>query len=224
MVLTDLQTDAVGAYEARVLALADEQHPELILLAGDYVQALPDQQEAQLAAFRGLISTLRAPLGVWAAQGNIDDYDGWAQGLFAGTGVHATDRTTTEDVGPITLTTLGLHASFHPDLAVPPAAGFEVVFGHSPNFALSPDVGGDLLIAGHTHGGQVQLPGFGALTTMSLVPRAWGSGGLTDLGGGRHLVVSRGVGMERGNAPRLRFDCRPEIVVIDLEPRSRADR
>jgi non-ribosomal peptide synthetase component F len=42
--------------------------------------------------------------------------------------------------------------------------------------------------------------------------------GVTALEGGRTLVVSRGIGMERGYAPRLRFPCRPEIVVIELEP------
>jgi predicted MPP superfamily phosphohydrolase len=36
--------------------------------------------------------------------------------------------------------------------------------------------------------------------------------------GGRTLVVSSGVGLERGDAPRLRFLCRPEIVVIHVEP------
>jgi hypothetical protein len=36
--------------------------------------------------------------------------------------------------------------------------------------------------------------------------------------GGRTLVVSRGVGMERGSAPRLRFRCQPEVVVIELVP------
>jgi uncharacterized protein len=37
------------------------------------------------------------------------------------------------------------------------------------------------------------------------------------------LVVSRGIGLERGNAPRLRFLCRPEVVVIDLVPLGMAE-
>jgi hypothetical protein len=49
------------------------------------------------------------------------------------------------------------------------------------------------------------------------VPLAWADG-VTELAPGRTLVVSRGIGMERGYAPRLRFNCRPEIVIIDLVP------
>ena len=41
---------------------------------------------------------------------------------------------------------------------------------------------------------------------------------MTDLPGGAKLFVSRGVGMECGHAPRLRFLCRPELAVIDLVP------
>jgi len=91
-----------------------------------------------------------------------------------------------------------------------------VVLGHSPNFALG-RIEADLLVAGHTHGGQVRVPLVGPLVTLSKVPRRWAAG-LTDLPGGGRLLVSRGVGMEGGSAPRLRLFCRPELVVIDLAP------
>ena len=41
---------------------------------------------------------------------------------------------------------------------------------------------------------------------------------LTELPDGRKLLVSRGIGLERGRAPRLRFACRPELLVIELVP------
>ena len=97
-----------------------------------------------------------------------------------------------------------------------PVDGFHVVFGHGPDFALGA-VDADLLVAGHTHGGQVRLPIIGPLLTYSTIPRAWAAG-VTALSGGRTLVVSRGVGMERAHAPRLRFRCKPEIVIIDVLP------
>ena len=75
----------------------------------------------------------------------------------------------------------------------------------------------DLLLAGHTHGGQVRLPVIGPPLTLSRIPRAWAAG-VTNLPIDRNLVVSRGIGMERGLAPRMRFLCRPELVVVTLEP------
>jgi hypothetical protein len=75
----------------------------------------------------------------------------------------------------------------------------------------------DLLLAGHTHGGQVRLPWIGTLTTGCLVPRAWAAG-MTELPNGGKLIVSRGTGRERGESPQIRFLCRPELVVIDLVP------
>jgi hypothetical protein len=97
---------------------------------------------------------------------------------------------------------------------VPARDGFHIVPAHRPDFALTrPDA--DLLLAGHVHGGQVRLPFIGPLITLSNVPRDWAVG-LTTLPWGGHLFVSRGVGMERKNAPRLRFLCRPEIAILEL--------
>ncbi|MFG0316074.1 MAG: hypothetical protein ACF8XB_02280 [Planctomycetota bacterium JB042] len=73
----------------------------------------------------------------------------------------------------------------------------------------------DLLVAGHTHGGQVVIPGFGPPATFSAVPRAVAAGGLHRLDG-RRLYVSRGVGHEQPPAPRLRFLCPPEVSVLTL--------
>ncbi|MEM8933596.1 MAG: hypothetical protein AAGE94_20570, partial [Acidobacteriota bacterium] len=98
---------------------------------------------------------------------------------------------------------------------------FHIAFGHAPEFALTQHLldkpSADLAIAGHTHGGQVRVPWFGPIVTFSAVPRSWAAG-RTDFDNGGILIVSRGVGMERGRAPRLRLLCRPEIVVIDLLP------
>jgi hypothetical protein len=71
----------------------------------------------------------------------------------------------------------------------------------------------DLVIAGHTHGGQISLPLFGPPVTLSEAPRHVAAGGLHELGG-RPIYVSRGVGLERGEAPRVRLGARPEISLL----------
>ena len=74
--------------------------------------------------------------------------------------------------------------------------------------------GVDLYLAGHTHGGQVALPLYGALVTLSRYGKRF-EAGLYHVGE-TALYVSRGIGMEGGTAPRVRFWARPEIAVIDL--------
>jgi hypothetical protein len=217
LLLSDLQTDRVGRYERDVLARVRSASPDLILMSGDYLHIRDPGRRAEVR--EELREALRegglgAPLGAIAVAGNIDPPD-WRR-IFDGFPVEVVVETKRFDLDGVTVTALGVWESFDPDLVVPEREGFHIVLGHSPDFALG-SIGADLLLAGHTHGGQVRLPFVGPLLTLSRVPRAWAAG-MTRLDERRSLVVSRGVGMERGPAPRLRFLCRPELVVIDLVP------
>jgi hypothetical protein len=75
-------------------------------------------------------------------------------------------------------------------------------------------LGVDLYLAGHTHGGQWRLPGFGAILTSSRHWKRYEAGSYRE--DKTHLYVSRGIGMEGFGAPRARLFCPPEVVVIDL--------
>jgi predicted MPP superfamily phosphohydrolase len=218
VVLADLQTDQLGPYERRVFRRVMSETPDLILLAGDYLQAYHDRYEAlrnQVNAYLRHIG-FSAPLGVFAIQGNIDRAD-WSQ-IFADLPVTTVGRTQSFDVGELRLTCLKQRRSFSPKLRIhnDRPERFHIVTGHSPNFALG-EIEADLLVAGHTHGGQVRLPWLGPILHSSKLPRTQAAG-LSTRPGGAKLIVSRGIGMERYTAPRLRFLCRPELVVVDLVP------
>ncbi len=71
----------------------------------------------------------------------------------------------------------------------------------------------DLVVAGHTHGGQVRLPWFGPILTLSAVPR-WLAAGGSHYFAGYPVYVSRGVGLERGQAPPVRLLCPPEVALV----------
>jgi len=214
--IADFQTDHIGDYELRVLNRVMAEKADLILLAGDYLQEEGPRVTPLREAFRTLLREvpLAAPLGVYAVRGNMDEPD-WAL-AFEGLGVKTIERTERIDLGDVRLTSLSMKDSFNAALSVPPSESFHIVLGHSPDFALG-QIHGDLLLAGHTHGGQIRIPGLGPVMTEAKIPRSWAAG-VTALSGGRTLIVSRGVGMERGEAPRLRFLCRPELVLIDIAP------
>ncbi|NLE37228.1 MAG: hypothetical protein GX621_04305 [Pirellulaceae bacterium] len=219
VVVADLQTDRAGRYERRVFETLRDQEADLILFAGDYIQTSCERALPTARAMNQLMKQVgvQAPEGVFAIQGNVDLWRPWLE-VFRGLDVSPLQSTQSFDVGPLRLTCLSVADSFRPRLVVEriDPDRFHLVLGHGPNYAMG-RIDADLLLAGHTHGGQVQLPLVGPLTTGCAVPPAWAAG-MTELPDGGKLYVSRGVGMERGNAPRIRFLCRPELVVIDLVP------
>ncbi|HET6881012.1 MAG TPA: metallophosphoesterase [Pirellulales bacterium] len=217
--LADLQTDEIGDYERMVIERIVAEQPDLILLAGDYIQEWDSARHMELLVeLRDLLNRcgFSAPLGVYAVRGNVDAGD-WDD-AFLGTDVTIVPRSQSFSAGDLLVSCLSMRDSFSTDVTVAEDERFQIVLGHCPNFALG-DVRGDLLVAGHCHGGQVQVPWFGPLVTHARVPRSWAAG-VTRLSGGRTLVVSRGVGMERGAAPRLRILCRPELIFLELLPKS----
>ena len=95
----------------------------------------------------------------------------------------------------------------------PDRFGLAVVHSPDPTPELAA-LGYDLIVAGHTHGGQVRLPVIGALVTNSHMPRALAMG-LVKIGDA-YLHVSPGMGTSK-YAP-FRFLCRPEATLLELQP------
>jgi predicted MPP superfamily phosphohydrolase len=106
------------------------------------------------------------------------------------------------------------------DLRVAPRRAPErlgIAVMHSPDSAPeSAALGYDLLVAGHTHGGQVCIPGVGALVTNSSMPPRLAAGLIRM--GSAILHTSPGLGTSK-YAP-FRFACRPEATMLDLRPRT----
>ena len=94
---------------------------------------------------------------------------------------------------------------------------FGLAVMHSPDSAPeSAALGYDFMVAGHTHGGQVCLPGFGALITNCSMPRRLAKG-LARIGD-TILHTSGGLGTSK-YAP-FRFACRPEVTILELRRRA----
>lgn len=215
VLVADLQTDQVGAYEEDAMTQVVALAPDLVLFAGDTVQAPVDVTWREHRAANQMLRRVGIPsLPSVAVEGDTDR-TGWATVYDGISNVSAeTTRYELADIVVWGLSVEDSRADELPDIVEEDA--FTVVLGHSPDFALA-EPEADLLLAGHVHGGQVQLPFYGPLMTLSELPRDW-THGRTELPWGGDLFVSRGVGMERRDAPRLRFLCRPELVVIDVRP------
>ena len=111
----------------------------------------------------------------------------------------------------------------HEDLVKPmlksmPQKAFRIVLHHFPAAAKLVDGRADLLLSGDTHGGQLRLPLIGPLIRITRWDRQFYSTGLHRTPRGLWYYVNRGVGMEGSSVPRVRFNCPPEIALIELVP------
>ncbi len=225
VVLADLQTTEIDGYERSVLEQVAAARPDIIVLPGDFYHGPQASFDRHAGAFVDFFRALAAPHGVYACLGNIDDPARIVPLLEAGGVRVLRDAVVTRTVRGVRVALGGVdYRSRRNGGAVlreliGTAADVRVALTHVPDLVLGVASAErvDLLIAGHTHGGQIQVPGIGPLATASSVPRSIAAGGLSAHAGQR-IYVSRGVGMERLWAPPLRLNCRPELAVVDLVP------
>lgn len=231
-VMADLQSARVTEYEELAVQRLMETEPDLILIPGDIIHL---ESRAQYAAvvpeFRALLAKLHAPGGVYYVRGNTDFRD-FEELLFEGTDVVALrDELVRVSIGGSKIVVAGLELGHHQNPLgqalleelerVPQQQEIRVLMSHLPDALLSLPVSSrvDLVVAGHTHGGQVQVPFFGPPITLSKVPRHIAGGGPHSWQG-NSIYVSRGIGVERAQAPRVRFGAPPEISLLTLTPQA----
>ncbi|MDP8243145.1 MAG: metallophosphoesterase [Candidatus Hinthialibacter antarcticus] len=226
--LTDIQSANVGAYEERAIQLAIEQKPDLVLFTGDLLQPLIyktiDQEIEKISV---LFEKIDAPLGVYGVIGNVDpwmeekrlkklrgikilngegvtlDWHGKAIHLY-GVSYNGSARGEADKIRP-----------WFESL---PEDELSLVIGHYPDYVLGlNELPIDLCFAGHTHGGQIVLPGFGPIVTFSSVPKNMARG-FHEYGKTR-INVSAGVGCERAaGVPKIRVFCPPDFAIFEISP------
>ncbi len=215
--ISDLHCDRQPHNEEQTVRIVNQLKPDIVVLTGDCLNrasALPRLQET--------LRRLDAPLGRFAVKGNFDSRRWFSLDLLADTGFRWLDQdTVTIEKGSDAIGVSGLSL----DLA---QAGrdllqkvdrdhFNVFLFHTPD--LIEDIRGlgvDLYLCGHTHGGQVALPWYGAIITLSKFGKKYESGRYDS--DGTILYVNRGLGLEPSPAPQVRFLARPEIAVFDIVP------
>jgi predicted MPP superfamily phosphohydrolase len=228
--ISDIHLERFAEREMRLLSLAREAAPDIIVITGDYLNlSYNDDRVAQEQVAR-LLGQLHAPHGIYATLGSPPvDLRHEIVPLLGSVPLRLLrDEWATVDVGDGTkLVLIGLDCTHHLHedgerlarvAATAPNGAPRVLLYHSPELmpqASSQNI--DLYLCGHTHGGQVRLPFLGPLLTSSQLGRRYVMGHYRQAD--THLYVSRGIGLEGLSAPRVRLLSPPEVTLVTLHPR-----
>jgi uncharacterized protein len=214
--LSDLHLDRYQPRHELVIASVDDIQPDWIFITGDLLNV----PEGMPHLFR-FLARLREIAPVFITLGNHDHYSGVPVSTFA----ELADRHkitllvnqsafVTTDAGELAVVGVDDPSLHRADLAcLPPPASrrFTLLLAHAPNILdqMEAHHAVDLILCGHSHGGQWQVP---------WVPTLWLPPGCSGRIAGHHrssthrLYVNRGLGW---SFLPFRLNCRPEIAVID---------
>jgi|KBSSwiStaDraftv2_1062776.scaffolds.fasta_scaffold02073_17 predicted MPP superfamily phosphohydrolase len=210
-----LSARALASAFARIAAL----RPDVVIHGGD----IATSNVSEVLPHAGAIASLSAPLGAFAVYGNHDHYAGDLAAIdrfYASCGVRVLNNVAvTLSRGGAQLAIAGIDdwnigrpdldgALSHARRLAPEAP--VILISHNPDAALEAAARGvHLTLSGHTHGGQVRIPGRPVLVRMSRFRLDDGR----YVHEGRHIVVSRGLGV---SGVPLRIACQPEVLLVTL--------
>jgi predicted MPP superfamily phosphohydrolase len=216
-------TDASVLREA--CAALRRSAPDVLLLGGDFVTG----ETAEIAWLARELSTVDAPLGRFAVLGNHDRWSGAVSIIeeLEAVGIRVLVNANARLPPPydwVWICGLDDHSSGRPDAAaaVRGAVGTRVVLMHAPSGVL--DLGGErfeLALCGHTHGGQLALPGGRAVVVPSGALSRRYTRGRFVVHNGATLIVSVGLGCV---VLPLRTFADPEVVLCTVEFKGKRHR
>ena len=227
-VIADIHTGAPFINDKKLKAIVDRTNalnPDLIVLLGDYMSPNSwhsHRVEPEVTA--AALQNLKAPIGVYSVLGN---HDNWYNGEKVRRAFEQNDIRVLDDevveikwqdrsfwlVGLADFWTRPQH--INETIAKVPLGSTIIALTHNPDIfpRLPPSV--PLLIAGHTHGGQVNLPLIGTPIVPSRFGAKYTAGHVFE--NGHHLFVTTGIGT---SILPVRFRVTPEIVILTINPKS----
>ena len=213
------RTSDAGVLREACALLRDAQ-PDVLLLGGDYITSAAKEVDWLVAE----LATVPAAYGRYAILGN---HDWWCDAAYVtqrleASGIQVLTNRNVRLAEPFTdvwICGLDDHGAGQPEAqgALRGAQGIRVVLMHSPSGLL--DLGDErfeIALAGHTHGGQIALPGGRPIVVPEGRLSRRYSRGRFDVGNGRTLFVSVGIGCV---VVPVRLHAEPEIVVCELRSR-----
>ena len=220
--LTDLHLTDIPGFSDRLTGLVQGLTPDLCVMTGDYFSfGVRAQGRIQAGPMADLAAALRPRDGIFATLGNHDSWH--LVSLLEAMGIQVLINETCRIFRKKTAVSLtGLddpYVFLDPEDAGIMAAhdpGFKIVLAHTPEYyELAADNGYGLYLAGHTHGGQICLPGGRPLVTNLRQGRAFGRG----LWHYRGMTGYTSCGAGSVGIP-VRLNCPGEITLITLRHRT----
>lgn len=225
-VLADVQSPNVGRHEWNAVNTLIEAKPDIVLIPGDLYQGSPDVIAAAAPDFEALLRELVNNVEVVAVVSGDSDRPAVLEPITSSAGALLIDNQLLEvtvkgqRVRLAGVSVFAANGRLDTIAALSDEfAGTTVLLAHRPDVVFELPLGShvDLIVSGHTHGGQVAFPFLGAPITLSNVPRSVAEGGV-GIVDGYPVYVSTGVGLERKQAPQVRFGVRPSVGIIDVVP------
>ena len=220
--LSDVHMEHITKREKDILAKTEALAPDMIVMTGDFLnKSYRSNRQVQQEA-REWLAQLSAPYGVFAVNGDVDT-TGSMKALFDGlTNIRVLhDEIVTISFPGASLHLVGALSLFdrHDSnklegvLKNLPANVYSLVIYHYPEgVEVAAKYGVNLMLAGDTHGGQIRLPLIGSPLVKMFSHYEMGKYQV----GPTMLYVSRGLGMQGGMWPRMRLNCPPEMVMVEI--------
>lgn len=213
--ISDIHSDPVKRLEDALPESIKKEKPDIIIFTGDAINS-----QTGLEIFRECLTKIAKIAPTYVVKGNWDSWYFRNLDRFGGTGaIELLGKPSLAEVRSerlwITGLPVGSSASIESTVMGTPESDYRVFCFHYPDFVATASKNKiDLVLSGHTHGGQVALPLYGALVTLAQTGKQYESG--LHRFNGTYIYTNRGIGMEGGKAPRVRFCARPELTIIDI--------
>ncbi len=200
----------------RIINKINSYNPDIVLSGGDYVIMHRADVSMDMEYAANQLSKVKTKYGVYSVMGNHDYFkdNKYIKSALTSHGIKVLENSNVKidtDNGALYLAGISDMQTTIYDLdkalrgTTPPI----ILLSHSPDIAPLARNRVNLVLSGHTHGGQVRIPFFGAIVVPSKYGKRYETGFKENL-----IYISKGLGT---SILRLRFNCPPEITIVDFK-------
>ena len=199
----------------RIIEKVNNENPDIIISGGDYVINHNAKISMKMEDVAEMLSKMKNRYGIYSVLGNHDYFqDGkYIKSSLKNQNIKILENSNEKieiDGKPLYIAGISDMQTTIIDLdkALKNTQGPTILVSHSPDIAPFARGKVDIILSGHTHGGQIRIPFYGAVIVPSKYGKRYEGGFVEDI-----VYVSKGLGT---SILKLRFNCAPEITAIEF--------